>query len=165
MELFMSMFARQLHCSYTHHSILFLEFAKCYASAENPQVCVPQKADYLECLHHTKEVRSGSRTFTINQRADSTNARNCYCYSSLLAILQIKRAQTIKSHYLQSEHKRLAQKKQEAEEKAASPGGIMGLNLIGYGEDQETPSQGVKQPTQDSKASEKAPKEAVKQAA
>lgn len=83
--------------------------------------------------------------------------------------LQIKRAQTIKSHYLESERKRLAQKKQEAEEKAAVPGGIMGLNLIGYDNDDSSSSngnggQGVKQPTQDSKAGEKAPKEGVKQA-
>lgn len=77
--------------------------------------------------------------------------------------LQIKRAQTIKSHYLESERKRLAQKKQEAEEKSVSPGGIMGLNLIGYDEDSNG-SQGVKQPTQDSRPGEKAPQEHVKQA-
>ncbi|KAK9893932.1 hypothetical protein P389DRAFT_110525 [Cystobasidium minutum MCA 4210] len=111
------------------------EFAKCYANADKPEDCTLQRDDYMECLHHTKEI---------------------------------KRAQTIKSHYLESERKRLAQKKQEAEEKAAVPGGIMGLNLIGYNDDSSDNgnggSQGVKQPTQDSKAGEKAPKEGVKQA-
>ena len=32
------------------------EFTKCYANADDPQDCVLQKADYVECLHHTKEV-------------------------------------------------------------------------------------------------------------
>ena len=45
-------------------------------------------------------------------------------------VLQIKRAMTVKSHYLHTERQRLAQKKEEAETRAATPGGIMGLNLI-----------------------------------
>lgn len=55
----------------------------------------------------------------------------------------------------------------EAEEKAAVPGGVMGLNLIAYGEDSDAASgnQGVKQPTADSKSAEKAPIEGKKQAA
>ncbi|GAA5822131.1 hypothetical protein JCM5353_006241 [Sporobolomyces roseus] len=32
------------------------DFQKCYAGADSPQECVTQKEDYLECLHHTKEV-------------------------------------------------------------------------------------------------------------
>ncbi|GAA6060854.1 hypothetical protein JCM10212_006234 [Sporobolomyces blumeae] len=32
------------------------DFQKCYAGADTPQQCVLQKEDYLECLHHTKEV-------------------------------------------------------------------------------------------------------------
>ncbi|WVQ85179.1 hypothetical protein IAT38_007344 [Cryptococcus sp. DSM 104549] len=32
------------------------EFSKCYANAETPQDCVTQREDYLECLHHTKEI-------------------------------------------------------------------------------------------------------------
>ncbi|GAA5902513.1 uncharacterized protein JCM6883_001430 [Sporobolomyces salmoneus] len=32
------------------------DFQKCYAGADSPQECVLQKEDYLECLHHTKEV-------------------------------------------------------------------------------------------------------------
>lgn len=32
------------------------EFQKCYAQAEGPSDCVAQSDDYLECLHHGKEV-------------------------------------------------------------------------------------------------------------
>ncbi|GAA6011193.1 hypothetical protein JCM10207_005534 [Rhodosporidiobolus poonsookiae] len=32
------------------------DFQKCYAGADQPEQCVLQKEDYLECLHHTKEV-------------------------------------------------------------------------------------------------------------
>lgn len=33
------------------------EFRKCYINAESPAECKFAKDDYLECLHHTKEVR------------------------------------------------------------------------------------------------------------
>ncbi|KAF8893205.1 hypothetical protein CPB84DRAFT_1783417 [Gymnopilus junonius] len=33
------------------------EFQKCYAQTDNPTECRPQNADYLECLHHTKEIK------------------------------------------------------------------------------------------------------------
>ncbi|PWN23986.1 hypothetical protein BCV69DRAFT_236807, partial [Microstroma glucosiphilum] len=32
------------------------EFQKCYSVADHPSECVPQKDDYLECLHHGKEI-------------------------------------------------------------------------------------------------------------
>ncbi|CAO1613967.1 unnamed protein product [Jaminaea pallidilutea] len=32
------------------------EFQKCYAQAEGPSDCVAQSDDYLECLHHGKEI-------------------------------------------------------------------------------------------------------------
>ncbi|KAN0064865.1 hypothetical protein ACQY0O_001922 [Thecaphora frezii] len=32
------------------------EFSKCYANADAPSECAAQKEDYLECLHHTKEI-------------------------------------------------------------------------------------------------------------
>jgi len=32
------------------------EFSKCYAQTDNPKECSPQAEDYLECLHHTKEI-------------------------------------------------------------------------------------------------------------
>ncbi|KDR80209.1 hypothetical protein GALMADRAFT_223096 [Galerina marginata CBS 339.88] len=33
------------------------EFQKCYAQSEHPIECRPQSNDYLECLHHTKEIK------------------------------------------------------------------------------------------------------------
>ncbi|KAF8814663.1 hypothetical protein BYT27DRAFT_7205613 [Phlegmacium glaucopus] len=33
------------------------EFQKCYAQSENPIECRPQSNDYLECLHHPKEIK------------------------------------------------------------------------------------------------------------
>ncbi|KAG0236226.1 hypothetical protein BGW42_003871 [Actinomortierella wolfii] len=32
------------------------EFYKCYALADRPDECVLQRDDYLECLHHSKEI-------------------------------------------------------------------------------------------------------------
>ncbi|KAG2154234.1 uncharacterized protein EDB93DRAFT_1133354 [Suillus bovinus] len=32
------------------------EFSKCYAEADVPSQCRLQADDYLECLHHTKEI-------------------------------------------------------------------------------------------------------------
>ncbi|KAG2069113.1 hypothetical protein BDR04DRAFT_717027 [Suillus decipiens] len=32
------------------------EFSKCYAEADAPSQCRLQADDYLECLHHTKEI-------------------------------------------------------------------------------------------------------------
>ena len=32
------------------------EFSKCYAGATRPEDCIAAKEDYMECLHHTKEV-------------------------------------------------------------------------------------------------------------
>ncbi|CEQ41042.1 SPOSA6832_02721 [Sporobolomyces salmonicolor] len=34
----------------------FHHFQKCYVGADAPEQCTLQKEDYLECLHHTKEV-------------------------------------------------------------------------------------------------------------
>ena len=150
------------------------EFAKCYANADKPNDCALQRDDYMECLHHTKEVRTTDSEMKRRDPRRLTSYNYCLNATPYQSYLQtgnsqIKRAQTIKSHYLESERKRLAQKKQEAEEKAAVPGGIMGLNLIGYDNDDSNGNgnggaQGVKQPTQDSKAGEKAPKEGIKQA-
>jgi len=33
------------------------EFQKCYVQSENPIECRPQSSDYLECLHHPKEIK------------------------------------------------------------------------------------------------------------
>jgi len=35
---------------------MWQEFSKCYASADTPAQCTAQSEDYLECLHHTKEI-------------------------------------------------------------------------------------------------------------
>ncbi|EIW78430.1 hypothetical protein CONPUDRAFT_128055 [Coniophora puteana RWD-64-598 SS2] len=32
------------------------EFSKCYANSDSPSQCRLQADDYLECLHHTKEI-------------------------------------------------------------------------------------------------------------
>ncbi len=41
-------------------------FYQCYASADHPAQCIPQSEDYLECLHHTKEV-SQSEMAVVHQ--------------------------------------------------------------------------------------------------
>ncbi|KAI8070901.1 hypothetical protein BC940DRAFT_331323 [Gongronella butleri] len=40
------------------------EFNKCYVSASVPQQCVNERDDYLECLHHTKEIARITRIKT-----------------------------------------------------------------------------------------------------
>ncbi|KAL7009786.1 hypothetical protein EMMF5_000694 [Cystobasidiomycetes sp. EMM_F5] len=61
--------------------------------------------------------------------------------------MAIKRAQTVKSHYLHSQQHLLAQRKEEAVQKA-TPGGIMGLNLIAL-EHQESSDSGSDNGKQD----------------
>ncbi|KAG8982700.1 hypothetical protein FRB94_009909 [Tulasnella sp. JGI-2019a] len=34
----------------------WLEFSKCWASADAPSQCANQADDYMECLHHKKEI-------------------------------------------------------------------------------------------------------------
>lgn len=47
------------------------DFQKCYAGADTPGECTLAKEDYLECLHHTKEV---SRALTIKSQYLSKTA-------------------------------------------------------------------------------------------
>ncbi|GAA5853932.1 hypothetical protein JCM8547_008161 [Rhodosporidiobolus lusitaniae] len=47
------------------------DFQKCYAGADVPEQCALQKEDYLECLHHTKEV---SRAMKIKGQYLSSTA-------------------------------------------------------------------------------------------
>jgi len=34
----------------------WIEFSKCWASADTPSQCSNQADDYIECLHHRKEI-------------------------------------------------------------------------------------------------------------
>ncbi|KAF8317736.1 hypothetical protein DL93DRAFT_2076888 [Clavulina sp. PMI_390] len=38
------------------------EFSKCFSNADHPKQCILQSEDYLECLHHGKEL---SRAKTV----------------------------------------------------------------------------------------------------
>ncbi|KAI9189688.1 hypothetical protein H9P43_001121 [Blastocladiella emersonii ATCC 22665] len=50
----------------------FQDLQKCYLTADEPNtVCAPFKADYLECLHHRKEV---ARAKTIAAKANELRA-------------------------------------------------------------------------------------------
>lgn len=48
------------HLRLTQRSLTHNSTDQCYAGADEPQECVLQKEDYLECLHRTKEVRLAS---------------------------------------------------------------------------------------------------------
>jgi len=39
----------------------FCSLLQCYIQSEEPRTCLPQQGDYLECLHHRKEVRLSLR--------------------------------------------------------------------------------------------------------
>ncbi|WFD41410.1 hypothetical protein MPSI1_000037 [Malassezia psittaci] len=75
------------------------DFRKCYVTAESAGDCMPQKDDYLECLHHTKEVRVSS-------------------------LKQLARAHTIQEHTI----KRQAEESRRAREEAKK-GGVAGPRL------------------------------------
>lgn len=51
------------------------DFQKCYAGADVPEQCALQKEDYLECLHHTKEVRSPSLSLSVQTRNPEGSSR------------------------------------------------------------------------------------------
>ena len=42
-----------------------MDFSECMAKAKNPKDCVLLREDYLECLHHRKEI---SRLNTIRRQ-------------------------------------------------------------------------------------------------
>ncbi|KAJ9125748.1 hypothetical protein QFC24_002532 [Naganishia onofrii] len=50
---------------------LVSDITVCYAGAEDPQECVLQKEDYLECLHRSKEI---ARAKEIKQHFLQTQA-------------------------------------------------------------------------------------------
>ncbi len=54
------------------------EFQKCYVQADTPSDCIGAKEDYLECLHHTKEIARAKEikdTWIARQAKDAHAAR------------------------------------------------------------------------------------------
>ncbi|SHO79139.1 Uncharacterized protein MSYG_3487 [Malassezia sympodialis ATCC 42132] len=54
------------------------DFRKCYLTADEPSECSLQKEDYLECLHHTKELERAhmiQRRMIEVQHEESKRAR------------------------------------------------------------------------------------------
>ncbi|KDN53389.1 hypothetical protein K437DRAFT_265757 [Tilletiaria anomala UBC 951] len=54
------------------------EFQKCYANADSPSDCVAQKDDYMECLHHGKEIARGKQLqehYLARQAKEAKEAR------------------------------------------------------------------------------------------
>ena len=39
---------------------IWMDFSECMSKAEDPKACKDFRDDYLECLHHRKEVRQGA---------------------------------------------------------------------------------------------------------
>lgn len=124
------------------------DFQKCYAGADSPQQCVLQKEDYLECLHHTKEVRPIDLRWAIPlaplpcylflQRADMSLLSPAQTFTQIpsrrsVDNTQVSRALRIKSQYLSKTAHELAQKRQEVNQQADT--GIMGLGLLTTGGD------------------------------
>ncbi|AXA50812.1 NADH dehydrogenase (ubiquinone) Fe-S protein 5 [Malassezia restricta] len=65
------------------------EFRKCYLTSESPSDCALPRDDYLECLHHTKELE---RTHQIHgrmiqlQHEESKRARDVAKHSNGLSL-------------------------------------------------------------------------------
>ena len=51
------------------------EFRKCYLTSESPSDCALPRDDYLECLHHTKEVRTHARLTMQLERTHQIHGR------------------------------------------------------------------------------------------
>lgn len=114
---------RHLHepGSLTH--LRFAEFSKCHAAADDAKSCGDQKEDYIECLHHNKEVR---RLRVLHQRIQPADA------ASTALSVQIARAMEIKKHYLTTVADKVADRRREAEQQIDS--GILGLGLLNSGD-------------------------------
>ena len=64
-----------------HLMLKVVHAGKCYAQTDVPKQCAPQAEDYLECLHHTKEVR------TLDS-AQLPAPQLCHSYTSFARLLQ-----------------------------------------------------------------------------
>jgi hypothetical protein len=86
--------------------------------SEEPTTCLPQQGDYLECLHHRKEVR---RSLPISRKSNITDVFKHPTTPRFSQKLQIKRMQIIQA--VQQEKQRKADQelaKQAAEHPPAS---------------------------------------------
>lgn len=45
-----------------------MDFSECMSKTDDPKSCKDFRDDYLECLHHRKEVREGGRQCTSGRR-------------------------------------------------------------------------------------------------
>jgi NADH dehydrogenase (ubiquinone) Fe-S protein 5 len=111
---------------------------QCYANADKPSDCRVFSDDYLECLHHTKEVR------TLVPRLQPAHTHHSYfslflllfrqhIYSkipmrSTMSFCQIARAKTVKAEFVRkAEH---AAKEGRKAADILAEGAIVGVGLI-----------------------------------
>ena len=57
---------------------ILTDVLQCYVRADAPQECKLQAEDYLECLHHRKEVRVFPGSLIGDQRGYVDCARQCH---------------------------------------------------------------------------------------
>ena len=55
-------------------SPLWMGFSECMATAEEPRACKDLRDDYLECLHHRKEIARLNAVYREQKKADAAAA-------------------------------------------------------------------------------------------
>lgn len=96
---------------------------QCYAKTDKPAECMPSAEDYLECLHHTKEVCF----FLVVAAGRPIELRHHF--------FQIRRAQTVQAQFMKIAQERAKDSRQAAE--ITADGVIVGLGLISKDKPQE----------------------------
>jgi NADH dehydrogenase (ubiquinone) Fe-S protein 5 len=83
---------------------------QCYARADAPQECKLQAEDYVECLHHRKEVREFPGALIRDQR------------------VQIARANAVKAEFIKQAEHQATEGRKAAD--VLAEGVVVGVGLI-----------------------------------
>ena len=104
--------------------------SQCYAQTDVPSQCAPQADDYLECLHHTKEVRSLDPAHHFNTHNSLITLSSIPGPS--VSFMQIKRAKQVKAEFLRKAEHQAHEGRKAAD--ILADGVIVGVGLIQRGE-------------------------------
>ena len=103
---------------------------QCYAQTDVPSQCAPQADDYLECLHHTKEVRILDPAHHFNTHVSSVTLS--FVPGTSVSSMQIKRAKQVKAEFLRKAEHQAHEGRKAAD--ILADGVIVGVGLIQRGE-------------------------------
>ena len=115
---------------------------QCYAQTDVPSKCTAQADDYLECLHHTKEVRRSVYSLSFCSHSSPpflphdatipyTTPLRLWSHLASL-VIQIERAKTVKKEFIRKAEHQAHDRRKAAE--ILADGVIVGVGLIQRGE-------------------------------